>query len=235
MNNKICTHCNQQVDGSAKFCPNCGSTEFREIVNDGTNYYNAQNNQQYNPYGQAPGAQQQYSQPGYTQPPYGYQMPGQNPYSSPQFPMKWYKFLINFALIFGAVINLATGILYLTGEIYALQSTTSGIIVTSDLVYAVFDGVQTLDIIMGVVMIALAIFAIYTRMCLAKFKSNGPMCLYILYGVGAAGSLLYNVAVMAVTDLDVFDAASITSIAMSAVMIALNCAYFNKRKSLFVN
>lgn len=42
-------------------------------------------------------------------------------YAANQMPMKWYNFLIYFALFAGAVLNVLTGIFMLTGAQYNMQ------------------------------------------------------------------------------------------------------------------
>lgn len=150
-----------------------------------------------------------------------------------QYKMKWFKFLINFSLFFGAFINLVNGFNYITGGIYFAQ--TDGR-VTAEMVYSTFgSGLKVLDVIQGVLLIVMAGFAIYTRFRLAKFKVNAPLCVYILYGAGAGLTLLYNVALLVVTGVNQFTVGSIGSLAVSVGFLLLNYAYFTKRKALFVN
>ena len=150
-----------------------------------------------------------------------------------QHPMKWFKFLIYFALFFGALINFVFGFNYITGGIYFSQTNGQA---TAEMVYATFGmGLKVLDIIYGILMIAIAVFSIYTRFRLAKFKSNGPLCVYILYGSGACLTLLYNIVLIVVTGLNqLTSATSITSLIISAGFILINYSYFKKRKELFV-
>ncbi len=146
-----------------------------------------------------------------------------------QYPMKWYKFLIYFALFFGAILNFGTGILYVTGEVYSLQSSSP------EMVYYVFGNLKGLDVIMGILLIAISVFGIYTRFQLAGFKANGPMCVYILYGATAALNFLYPLIASAITDISgLFDTSTITSVCVSLAMIGLNKTYFDKRKELFI-
>ena len=149
-----------------------------------------------------------------------------------QYPMKWYKFLIYFLLFFGAFINLVNGVNYITGGIYSIQSNGQ---VSAELVYSLYDGLKTLDVILGLFMLAIAAFGIYTRFRLAGRKENGPVCLYTLYGVGAVLTVLYNIALLIVTGLNqLTDPTSIASFITSVVFICLNYIYFSKRKSSFV-
>ncbi len=162
-----------------------------------------------------------------------YSQPVNQPVATP-FPMKWYKFLIYFLLFAGAVVNIAFGFNYITGDIYTVQSDTK---VTGEMVYAVFgSGLKTVDVLYGVFGILIAVFGFYTRSRLAKYKANGPTCLYVLYIISAVAGLLYLIAVKSIvgTDLDI-PSTTIVSAVTSFVMVLLNVIYFNKRKSLFTN
>ena len=232
----FCSTCGTKVDDGIKFCPNCGATMNSGVDNapqhdTQPNYtygsqpqYNAQPNYEY-------GAQHQYNaQPQYgTQPQYNMQNP-----LMPQPSMKWFKFLIYFSLFFGAVINLAFGVNYITGNIYFVQSNGD---VTAEMVYDFFGSeVQTLDIIYGVLCIAMAAFGIYTRFMLAKYKAIGPKCLYISYAAGAAISLFYAIALVAVTgESEVLSSSVFASLAVSIGFLFANKSYFDKRKHMFVN
>lgn len=155
------------------------------------------------------------------------------PLTADNFQMKWFKFLIYFSLFAGALLNLVNGVNLITGNIYLTQSNGQ---VTADMVYGVYgSSLKTLDLVYGVIMVLIAVFSIYTRVRLAKFKANGPMCLYILYGAPVAFSILYNVAVSGIIGQSAFNAQIIGSAVTSIGMLLLNYAYFTKRKVLFVN
>lgn len=150
----------------------------------------------------------------------------------PTFSMKWYKFLIYFALFFAALLNLANGVNYITGGIYEVQTNGD---VNADMVYLVYEALKPVDVVFGLAMIGVAAFAIYTRMKLAKFKADGPNCLYILYAAGAILTLIYNIVAFIITgETEILSGSMIGSFITSGVMIALNYVYFNKRKALFV-
>ena len=134
-----------------------------------------------------------------------------------QLPMKWYKFLIYFALFLGAVVNLISGVNFLTGNIYVVQSAGEA---SAELVYTYFSGLQTVDMVYGIGMIAIAAYGIYTRFMLAKFKAVAPKCVVILYIVGAVWGLIYNLAAGAITGVGGFDSSMIVSL-VTAVAMAL--------------
>ena len=148
-------------------------------------------------------------------------------------PMNWYKFLIYFALFASAVLNGLTAISYFTGGIYGSTS--------KDLVYRVFGNLKFVDIMMGVLLLAMAAFAIYVRMQLAGFKVSGPKMLYILYGASAVIQVIYTIIVYVTISKygnpgELINlSTTFSSVAISIVMIVVNKIYFDKRRDLFVN
>ncbi len=124
------------------------------------------------------------------------------------------------------------GFNYITGGIYAVQTNAQ---VTAETVYSYYGGgLKALDIFYGIIMLAIAGFGIFARFRLTKYKADGPKCIYIIYVAGAALSIIYNIALFAVTGLnEIFSVSSITSIITSALFVFLNYKYFTKRKDLF--
>lgn len=200
-------------------CKNCGSQIPEGNVfctNCGAPIDGQDPNTQYNPYAQNQG-------------------PQFNPYQPPfspmaVTPMKWFKFLIYFSLWAGAVLNLLNGILFLTGAQYEGAK---------ELVYALYSGLQTVDVVTGLLCIALAIFGIVTRFALAKYKKVGPKLLIIGYVGVIVVNLFYVVGTSIVLPElvgEIIDYQSyIVGCIGNAVMIILNYIYFNKRSHIFVN
>lgn len=226
----FCPNCGTNVGNTERFCPNCGAA-----LNQNTASANPQPNYQQPNYQQPNYQQPNYQQPSYQQPNYqqpNYQPVYQQPVQQYPYPMNWYKFVIYFALFAGAVINAISGILHLTGSVWEMQD------VSADMVYAVFGGMQAVDIIYGIGAIALAAFDIVTRMHLAKFRKTGPKFLTVCYGVAVGLALLYIILTSAVTGISIGDlvgATEIMQLVVSIVMLVVNVVYFNKRASLFVN
>lgn len=150
--------------------------------------------------------------------------------AEPQYSMKWFKFLIYFSLFFAAFINFTSqGLFYLTGAVYTMADTDP------DLVYLFYDGLKVADVAFGIAGILLAVFSIFTRFRLAKFKKDGPICYYILQASSAVVSLLYGIAASVITGESMSGMVDVFSIVLSAILIAANVKYFSKRKALFVN
>ena len=132
--------------------------------------------------------------------------------------MKWFHFLIYFLLWVNAAIYLIEGI--------AMLGVSMGMI----------------DTVYGVALIAFALFCIFTRSRLAKFKKGAPSNLYAFYILGNIVLLLaYNVAscVLAGAFSEIpamiLNPEFIGSVVGTFVAVAINKTYFDKRKNLFVN
>ncbi len=217
----FCNQCGSQIQDNASFCPNCGASISKA---EPQLAYSTQPQQ----YGYAQpnnAANQQY---GYAQ--------SANPVNQQYngLPMNWYKFLIYFALFAGAVLNLISGIMQLTGAQY------DG---AAELVYAYFGSLKVIDILFGLATIGAAIYGVYVRFELAKLKKGAPQKLTILYILVVAISVIYLIAVAVVLSSantgiglgDLMSPSVIGSLIGSAAMIVINKIYFDKRASLFVN
>ncbi len=153
-----------------------------------------------------------------------------SPGKATALPMKWYNFLIFFALWAGAILNLLTGITHLFGWTYAAVGTSS-----KEIYATLGQGLQILDIVMGAAMIGLGIFSIVVRFQLAGYKKQGPRLLLVLYGVSVVVSILYPIIASAITSVNVMDSSLISSLVVSLVMMFVNYVYFKKRAHLFCN
>lgn len=145
---------------------------------------------------------------------------------TPQRGMKWFKFIIYFQLWAGMLVNLVTAGKYFTGAYYEGNA---------EMVYRVFPALQPLDIVMGVVCLALAVYAVVVQRALAKFRAKGPMMYYLMYIVNTAVTVLYLLIGSIIIGQSVFTAEVAGSIIGSLVMLFVNIPYFNNRKHLFVN
>lgn len=160
-----------------------------------------------------------------------YQQPEQP--LQPALPMKWFKFLIYFALWAGALLNIVlNGVVMLNGLHY-------GDAETAKLVYAMFEDLKGLDTLCGVLAIVMGVFSIYTRFQLAGFKKKGPMLLAFVYAGAIVFNLIYIIGCNSILPEYVLSEMDYTSFysntVTSAVMIFVNMAYFKKRAHLFVN
>lgn len=150
------------------------------------------------------------------------------------FSMKWYKFLIYFALFLGAFLNACMAICYLNGDIYSVQ--TNGRVM-AEMVYGMYgNSLKVWDGFYGVLLICVAVFGIVTRHGLARYRANAPKCVYALYIAGGAASLIYNIGVLFITNATgVLNAAFWFSEVVTAIFVFANYKYFSKRAELFMN
>lgn len=140
--------------------------------------------------------------------------------------MKWHKFLIYFALWLGALQNIGAAAANMTGSAYGDSV---------DYVYAFFPGLKILDVAFGICTLALAVFNIYTRYRLARFRRNGPACLSAAYLAALIVSVLYLAVGTAICKISLLNVQTGVSLAMSLIFLILNRSYYRKRKHLFVN
>lgn len=146
--------------------------------------------------------------------------------AAPRRGMMWFKFIIYFQLWAGMLVNLVTAGKYFTGAYYEGNA---------EMVYRFFPALQPLDIVMGVVCLALAVYAVVVQRALAKFRAKGPMMYYLMYIVNTAVTVLYLIIGSIIIGQSAFTAEVAGSIIGSIVMLFVNIPYFNNRKHLFVN
>lgn len=155
-----CRFCGKQIPDQAKFCPECGAD-----------------------LAPAPSAAPPESTPSFPAAPAAPVEPAMPPQgtpdpaaafgviAAPRRGMKWFKFIIYFQLWAGMLVNLVTAGKYFTGAYYEGNA---------EMVYRVFPALQPLDIVMGVVCLALAVYAVVVQRALAKFRAKGPMMYYLM-------------------------------------------------------
>lgn len=212
----FCKNCGAQCNEGAKFCPACGTDLTPPTAPEQPAY-------------------QQPAQPVYQQP-VMYQQPAQPVYQQPvqviyqpvvQVPMKWFKFMIYFVLFASAVICLSNGIRLMTGAVYEDSA---------DLMYAMFDGLQILDIIVGALMVGMAALSIYARFRLAGYYKDGPKMLTYVYVADIAVSLIYLIGLAIVAGGDLVSelfVEYVPTMAYSVALIFANYSYFKKRECMF--
>ncbi len=146
--------------------------------------------------------------------------------------MAWYKFLIYFALIAGAIINILYGFNYISGGIYFVETNGE---VSAEQVYAFYGaGLQVVDILYGVFLLAFAILAFVLRHKLAHYEPDAPKFVKIFYSISAGAPFLYSIIVSVITGQSLAINAIVTLI-VGLVFLFANVKYFNKRAHLFVD
>ena len=140
--------------------------------------------------------------------------------------MKWYKFLIYFALWAGAIVNLIDSLQFFTGSILGDDV---------EILYAYYPLLKVLNLAFALILVTYAVFAIYTRYRLAQFRRNGPACLYALYIAQFVFALLVQVVTSLILGEWLEGYSFVANFLVFGLILGLNMKYFRKRKHLFVN
>ena len=150
-------------------------------------------------------------------------------------PMKWHKFLIYFSLWASAVFVFLRGAGFAALGIFSEESNSQSF---------PLPGVKTLNVVYGVFYLACAVYHIYTRYQLARFRKGAPKHLLILYAIIPVSELLYAPLMLIAAGLPVSllleDPAkaiggTIGGIFGTWLVCVLNKIYYDKRKELFIN
>ena len=142
--------------------------------------------------------------------------------------MKWHKFLM-VIMIIGAVISFISGASLFSGASYESQG------VDADLIYRMYPGMKSCDMVYSVVLMAIGVFKIIVRNRLSRFRANGPESLKILYFISIGASLIYISWASSATRVNMLTSSNITSVFSSVLFLIINTSYYKKRSSLFVN
>ena len=124
------------------------------------------------------------------------------------YKLGWHKFLIYFSLWLSALINIGTAIMLLQYSQYS-----------------------TYFAVLGLLGLAIGIFAIYVRFQLAKFKKGAPKKLLALYIIDASIGII---ALLINLGAGVYDNNS-ASLVVSIAMVFINWRYYSSREALFIN
>ena len=214
-----CRFCGTKIPDNVKFCPECGAN-LAPVPS-------AAPEESAPAAPAAPEIPTPYDPPPYDPAPYSADsFASADVAAAPQRGMKWFKFIIYFQLWAGMLVNLVTAGKYFTGAYYEGNA---------EMVYRFFPALQPLDIVMGVVCLALAVYAVVVQRALAKFRAKGPMMYYLMYIVNTAVTVLYLIIGSIIIGQSAFTAEVAGSIIGSIVMLFVNIPYFNNRKHLFVN
>ena len=146
-------------------------------------------------------------------------------------PMKWFKFLINFSLFFGAFVNGITAYQYFN----------------KTMTYNLFgEYFRSIDIIYGISILTIAVLMLIARFRLSGFKKNGPaffcgLCIlsiivsaaYIIAAINIIGFYPYITDANRAYYVYTLTLSSVITFATYIVFVVLNIRYFSKRKHLF--
>ena len=144
-------------------------------------------------------------------------------------PMKWHKFQM-VMMVIGAGLAVLMGVSIVTGLYYRAYG------MYAETVYSSFPLLMGLNMVYGIVIIALGGFQYIVRNRLKRFEQNGPWSLFILYALCIVTQLLYWVAGIAAIGKPPRNFTSdLVGMAQNIIMMTLQKIYYDKRKDLFVN
>lgn len=211
-----CSNCGKQIENpQSKFCPMCGA-----VLDIQGERYNSQTTSNYSS-----------GMNNYQQETNNYSQNYNNNFQS-NLSMKWYKFVIYFALIIGDIYMACNAINTMTGNIYGMEDVS--------ILYETFPTLKSVDIVFGIIWIAYAFGAFYVRKQLVGFKSNAIKLFLIYIALVPIVSTLYTVIQIRITEISFSDieggASSIIGEWLGVIVcVVLNYIYFNKRKHMFTN
>lgn len=149
--------------------------------------------------------------------------------------MKWFKFLIYFALILSVIVFLFEGLLLLTGSYYdyiygALYGNNYE---WKEMIYNTYPLLNIADKIYSLFLIAAAIFFVIIRTRLASFKKDAPSQYITFLLILVVVNTIYSI-----TTSFILESADISLLANVFSLVGrylLEKAYFTKRNQLFIN
>ena len=210
-----CRFCGKQIPDNAKFCSECGAN-----------------------LAPAPSTAPEKSAPAVPMAPKNAAAPAMPPQgtpdpaaaigviATPQRGMKWFKFIIYFQLWASLLSALIAAEKYFTGAYYEGNA---------DWAYSFYCGLRELDICMGILYIALGVYAVFVQRSLAKLRAKGPVMYYSFCAASIALALLNVIAASLIVGYSLFSADIAAELAPSVILLFINIRYFNNRKHLFVN
>ena len=145
------------------------------------------------------------------------------------FTMAWYKFMINFALWFSALITFIRGFNFMMGTPLGDNR---------EALFQAFPRMEPGCVVLGLLMMGMAVLAIAAAVLLRGLRKAGPILLYCQY-IGSivvvfATMLLFVWGTEGLLGLtDTLNGSDVALILLDLVMLVLNIIYFRKRKVLF--
>lgn len=151
-------------------------------------------------------------------------------------PMRWYNFLINFALFAGAILNFMEAL-----EIFfGIYHVDEKLVNYTETLYANAPALRVLDYCYAGVLLLLCAFMLYTRFSLAGYRKFAPQLLISLYIISGLIGAIYTMLTLLLGSgevTEVYFAATVVAVVMgiasNLVIAFLNHIYFSKRKHLF--
>ena len=142
-------------------------------------------------------------------------------------PMKWYKFLVYFALWAGAIVNFSSAV-------YGILGIPEG--KDEQVFYSYVYGYETFKCVTGIFLLGFVAFQIYTCIQLLGYRKKAPFLINAVYFSILAYELISVIIISLMVNASAVKLVG-TIIGLFIVYVpvcALNAVYFYKRKHLFV-
>ena len=142
-------------------------------------------------------------------------------------PMKWYKFLVYFALWAGAIVNF-------TSAVYGILGIPEG--KDEQVFYSYVYGYETFKCVTGIFLLGFVAFQIYTCIQLLGYRKKAPFLINAVFFSILAYELISVIIISLMVNASAVKLVG-TIIGLFIVYVpicALNAVYFYKRKHLFV-
>lgn len=221
---KYCSQCGKGLNDDVQFCPGCGYS--------------------------FPASPQQQSYASYQQPQYPpYQQPQ---YAAPPQPMKWFKFLVNFLLIFTAVGCFLGSIAYFNGTatiinsiaLYDYDDPEEMIEAFEELVEVLLEGgefeisgeLKTCGTVSGILMLVIGGLFIAAWYYMKNFSKTGITLFYASLIAQVANNILYYFLLSSAVEsygAKLNFSSVVIAVIIDGVYIFLNYIYFKKRTYMF--
>lgn len=147
-------------------------------------------------------------------------------------PLRWHMFLIYFSLFFGMLYAIYQGFGLLSGTIYTAQG------LSPSSFYAFFPNAKVVDVLFGILFIALAVYMFVVRQRLSRRKASGPTGLLALLVIQIMLGILYRLFIYATVKAPFslfIDMELVINLLVGVPFIIINRIYYRKRSHLFVD
>ena len=148
------------------------------------------------------------------------------------FEVKWYYFLVYFALFARIALDAFCAFLFFSGRIYVLEGLQAEKVIVA---YVRFPGLKTTDMILGSLYVALAILTVFTRFALKGFRKWANLLLTVQFALELALIVARPLALYLLIPAVGFPFLIIFLVIAYAILIPVNYSYFERRKSIFIH
>ena len=141
-------------------------------------------------------------------------------------PMRWYKFLVYFALFTLCAYYIYRAVRIASGRVYFDAH-------TAEVVYAYYPNLETLNWLLCALYVLLAGLSVVTRQKLARMRASAPVLSTVLFALCAVVPLLSARLSANATGLYAFRFIDGAAFVFFACVAYFNHVYFSRRKELF--